>query len=135
MKRDILLKEIRFKTSRSGGPGGQHANKVSTKVTLLWNPAASQALSEKEKERVVEKWKEKFNQEGDYSLEVTTTRSQSQNKTIAITRLCHRLEMALEVPKTRKLTKPSHTSIKKRLKIKKIKAERKRLRGNRDWEF
>ena len=125
-----LIGELTFKFSRSGGAGGQHVNKVSSKVTLQWNVEQSAIFSVEEKAIVTEKLSNRINKEGILQLESDTDRSQVRNKEIAIDRFLHLLKGALVPTKPRKKTKIPYTSVLKRLDRKKqqsqLKASRKR---------
>lgn len=125
----IALKtELKFRTSRSSGPGGQSVNKVSTKVELLFDVRASNILSSEQIEIINEKISNRINSEGILQISSDETRSQLKNKEIVIDRFFHLLEVALKPVKKRKPTKPSKSSKEKRLKTKKIKSDKKDLR-------
>ena len=83
-KRERLLREIKFHTSRSSGPGGQNVNKVSTKVELLFKVNESELFDDKEKYLINTKLRNRINFEGVLRVEVQQTRSQLKNKEIAI---------------------------------------------------
>jgi len=125
-----LIGELTFKFSRSGGAGGQHVNKVSSKVTLQWNVEQSAIFSAEEKAVVTEKLSNRINKEGILQLESGTDRSQVRNKEIAIDRFLNLLKEALVPTKPRKKTKIPYSSVLKRLDRKKqqsqLKASRKR---------
>lgn len=123
-----LKTELKFRTSRSSGPGGQSVNKVSTKVELLFNVQNSQFLRLRQKEIVVEKLKNRINIEGILYLTSDETRSQLNNKELVIERFFSLLEEALKPIKKRRPTRPSRSSKEKRLKTKKIISDRKDLR-------
>ena len=126
---EIKLKtELKFRTSRSSGPGGQSVNKVSTKVELLFDIWNSKIISEKQKEIVSEKLKNRINSEGILLLSSEETRSQFKNKELVIERFLQLLEDALKPVKKRIPVKPSKASKEKRLKSKKIKSDKKDLR-------
>lgn len=125
MQLQVLLSELKFKAVRSSGPGGQHVNKTSSKVEVTFNIIASEAFSEKEKERLKEKLKNRITQEGMLILSSSATRSQHKNKTKVIERLIKLIEASLKVSKPRKKTKPSKGAIEKRLKSKKQQALKK----------
>ncbi|UII77721.1 aminoacyl-tRNA hydrolase [Flagellimonas sp. HMM57] len=120
MNREQLLRELNFKAVRSSGAGGQHVNKVSSKVELSFSLENSQAFSEQEKRRILKKMESRFTKEGILILYCDEARSQHKNKQLIIKRFFSLLKKALEVPKKRKPTKPSKSSIEKRLKSKKI---------------
>lgn len=125
----IALKtELKFRTSRSSGPGGQSVNKVSTKVELLFDVWNSNVLLEEQKEIITSKLKNRINTDGIFYISSDETRSQLKNKELVIERFITLLEDALKPIKKRKPTKPSKASKEKRLKTKKIKSDKKDLR-------
>ncbi|MFU1858812.1 alternative ribosome rescue aminoacyl-tRNA hydrolase ArfB [Sphingobacterium sp. NGMCC 1.201703] len=125
-----LIGELTFKFSRSGGAGGQHVNKVSSKVTLQWDVERSAVFSAEEKALLAEKLSNRINKEGILQLESDTDRSQVRNKEIAIDRFLHLVKDALVPSKPRKKTKIPYSSVLKRLDRKKqqsqLKASRRR---------
>lgn len=118
MKTDIALSELQFKAVRSSGPGGQHVNKVSSKVVLSFDLANSNALSDEEKERAARKLKTKLTLENILILSSDEDRSQRKNKQIVTERFLEMIEKALIVPKVRKATKVPRSVVEKRLKDK-----------------
>ena len=125
-----LLQEADFKAVLSSGPGGQHANKTSTKVVLDWSLANSEVFSEEQKERLEFKLKNRLTKENVLQLSSDHTRSQHKNKEILIKRFFKVLEDALTTQKPRKKTKPSKASKLRRLKNKRIHSEKKANRKN-----
>ena len=121
-------KEFHFNTSRSGGPGGQHANKTETQVELRFNIPESQVLNEPEKQRLMQKLSSKLTKEGELIVTAEAKRSQLQNKEEAREKFFSMVEQALKKPKKRKPTRPTRTSKKKRLQEKKKHSEKKDLR-------
>ncbi len=119
MDNSSILQELQFKAIRSSGPGGQHANKVSSKVELVFDIAHSKGLSEAEKNRLFFKLKSKLSKENVLTLQCDESRSQHKNKDLVIKRFFELLKKALLVPKKRKRTKPSKGAIEKRLQAKK----------------
>jgi len=119
MNIEVLLTELNFKAVRSSGPGGQHVNKTATKIELSIAIKDSFAFSEGEKETLLKKLKTKISSEGILQLSCGETRSQHRNKAIVIDRLIELLTENLKKRKPRKKTKPSKSSIEKRLKTKK----------------
>lgn len=130
MNVDILLKELNLKAVRSGGAGGQHVNKTSSKVEVSFNIPNSAALSEDEKQRLLKKQDSRISKEGVIVMQSDETRSQHKNKSLVIERLLKWLEENLKEKKLRKKTKPSKAVIEKRLKEKKRQALKKLHRKN-----
>lgn len=120
-----ILPFVRYKTSRSGGSGGQNVNKVSTKVELLFNLEACNLFSNEEKALVSEKLSTRFQSDGLLQVISQESRSQLENKEIALQKLVFLLIHALKVDKVRKPTKPSKKSVQKRLDSKRRQALKK----------
>jgi ribosome-associated protein len=128
---DRLVSECSFTTTRSSGSGGQHVNKVESRVTLLFDILNSQMLSEEQKKLLGEKLKNRISKEGILQLSSEAERSQSMNKKAVINRFRSLIEGALQPVKKRKPTKPTAASIRKRLERKKQLSEKKRIRGGK----
>lgn len=125
MNIEQLLKELQFKAVRGSGAGGQHVNKVSSKVVVFFNLVNSEAFSEDEKEKLTKKLANKLNKEGIIQISCQSSRSQHQNKEEVIQQLLTTLKQGLFVPKKRKATKPSKLQKQKRLNEKKRLSEKK----------
>ncbi|MBU2900709.1 alternative ribosome rescue aminoacyl-tRNA hydrolase ArfB [Maribacter dokdonensis] len=133
MNQEQILNELQFKAIRSSGPGGQHANKVSSKVELSFQIAASDGFTERQKKRLLLKLGNKLSKEGILILQCDESRSQHKNKDLVIKRFFKLLEKSLIVPKARKKSKPTRSSIEKRLKSKKIASLKKINRSKPDY--
>tara|TARA_B100000446_G_C10519728_1_gene329880 strand:+ start:530 stop:937 length:408 start_codon:yes stop_codon:yes gene_type:complete len=120
-----LEREFNFKAIRSSGSGGQHVNKVATKIELSFSVSDSSVLTEDQKAIITEKLSNRLTKEHVLILQCGETRSQLKNKRIAISRAFSVLEAALAVKAERKPTKVPKSVIKKRLKNKKIQSEKK----------
>lgn len=133
MNKENLIKEIQFKAIRSSGAGGQHVNKVSSKIELTFNVLNSQHLSQKQKETLQEKLSNRINTKGVLILYCDESRSQHKNKQLAIKRFIAIISAALKRQKIRRATKPSRSSIikkaenKKKISVKKAMRKKPRL--------
>jgi ribosome-associated protein len=121
----IPLAEIELRTSRSSGPGGQHANVTASRVEAVFDVAASQSLDEARRVRLLERL-------GPVVTAVAQDgRSQYRNRELALSRLAAKLAAGLRVPKHRRPTKPTKASRRRRLDAKRRTGERKQAR--RRW--
>ncbi|HRW98156.1 MAG TPA: alternative ribosome rescue aminoacyl-tRNA hydrolase ArfB [Cyclobacteriaceae bacterium] len=125
---DDIKEEVEFSTARSSGPGGQNVNKVNSKVVLRWNVVHSTLLTEEVKSILKTQLKSKLTSTGDLIVAVQESRSQRENKELAIVKLNHLLKRSLTPKKKRKPTKPTKASKVKRQKEKKLKSEKKQWR-------
>ena len=120
-----ILKTVSFKTSRSGGKGGQNVNKVSSKVELIFNIDEAYFLSDEEKVRLKEKLAARLDSEGLLHVVAQEDRSQLQNKQNAAVKLMVLLKNGLKVQKARKATKIPKAVKEKRLVSKALQAQKK----------
>ena len=128
MNRSKLITELSFKAVRSSGAGGQHVNKVASKIELTFHLKKSTGLSFVEKELLEKKLAAKLTKEGVLILQCDALRSQHKNKQIAIERFLKIIASGLKVAKKRKKTTPKRSAILKRLQTKKITAQKKEHR-------
>ena len=119
----VPMSEIVVRTSRSSGPGGQHANVTASRVEASFDVAASRALSEEQKRRVMARV-------GPRLVAVAQdARGQARNRELALERLRGRLAQALAIPRVRRPTRPSRAARTRRLQRKRRQGQRKRDRG------
>ena len=134
MNKEIIYKELLFKAVKSSGAGGQHVNKVSSKVELYFHVFSSEAFSEKEKELLLRNLSNRMTKEGVLKLYSSESRSQHTNKEKVIKRLFKIIEKGLIVPKKRKPTTISRNQNIKRLENKAKHASKKNLRKKPNFE-
>jgi ribosome-associated protein len=113
----VPMREITFRFSRSSGPGGQHAQRTETRVEALFDVAASSALTDRQKSRVIAK-----------AGPILHAVAQGRNRELAVERLCATLRDALAVKQKRRPTRPSKRMVEQRLEAKRRQSERKRRR-------
>lgn len=119
---EIPDSEIELRASRSSGPGGQHANVTASRVEAVFDVAASSALSEDQKKRVMARCGPRV------TAVAQDARGQARNRELALARLADRLDRALAVPRSRRPTKPTRASRERRLDSKRRASERKSTR-------
>jgi ribosome-associated protein len=124
---DLPLSEIELRTSRSSGPGGQHANVTASRVEASFDVSASETLSEEQRARISAKLGPRV------TASAQDTRSQHRNRELALERLATRLAHALEVRRPRTKTKPTRASQKRRVDSKKRRGEVKRARRRPEY--
>lgn len=118
----LPLREITVRTSRSSGPGGQHANVTASRVEAIFDVEASSALTEGQKRRVIARLGPRV------TAIAQDARGQSRNRELALERLRRRLTQALATPRHRHATRPTTSSVHRRLDTKRRQAARKRDR-------
>jgi len=122
---ELPLSDVDFRTSRSSGPGGQHAQKTETRVEALLDVERSTALSEMQKRRVI-------NRMGPVLRAIAQDeRSQARNRDLAVDRLVAQLREALRVPRKRRPTKPSKAAVQRRLDEKRRRSRLKQQRSDK----
>ncbi|MEB8328341.1 alternative ribosome rescue aminoacyl-tRNA hydrolase ArfB [Flavobacteriaceae bacterium KMM 6897] len=129
MDKQRIVQELEFKAVRSSGAGGQHVNKVSSKVELYFDVMGSNALSDNEKERIYTKIGNRLTKENVLILQTDESRSQHKNKELVVQKFLALIRSSLTVAKIRRKTKPKRSAVEKRLKSKLKKAQKKSLRG------
>ena len=124
----IPLAEVELRTSRSSGPGGQHANVTASRVEAVFDVGASETLSEEQKARIAARLGPRV------TSTAQDTRSQARNRELALERLAERLAHALEVRRPRTATRPTASSRRRRVEGKRHRGELKRERRYRPGE-
>ena len=127
----IPLTELVVRATKSGGPGGQHVNTSSTRVEVVWNVRTSSALTDAQRFRALTMLATRIDGEGNVRIVASDTRSQRQNRRLAEERLAEVVRRSLVVPKVRRRTKPTRSSVENRLTEKKRQAGKKRDRRSR----
>ena len=124
--------ELEFSASRSSGPGGQHANKVSSRMTLRWDVRNSPSIDDAQRARIEERLATRVTRDGVLVMHAQKHRSQSANRELLLERFAEVLETAFVRRKPRRRTRPSRASKERRLRDKKRRAEVKQGRGRYD---
>ena len=129
-----LNPELNYTFSRSGGKGGQHVNKVETKVLLRFDVTNSQVLTDQQKARIQYKLSNFISQEGILQLQCDETRSQLKNREIVTARFHKLIQMAFAPVKKRRKTRIPRSVREKRLKDKKMQSQKKENRRKGSWD-
>jgi ribosome-associated protein len=129
----IPLSELSFTFSRSSGSGGQHVNKVNSRVTLWFDVAASGSLTSDQKQLIRQRLAGRINNRGVLRLDADRRRSQGANREDVLNRFASLLRDALHVDKARRKTKPSQGAKKRRLQAKKHRSRLKKQRGRKNY--
>jgi ribosome-associated protein len=119
---DIPDSEIQVRASRSSGPGGQHANVTASRVEAVFDVAASSALNDEQKRRVMARCGPRV------TAVAQESRGQARNRDLALRRLADRIDSALRVPRARRATRPTKASRERRIQEKRHASDRKRAR-------
>jgi len=126
--------EVTFTASRSGGPGGQNVNKVSSKVTLAFDLHGSAALSDDQRRRIAERLATRINNDGILQVVSQRTRSQDMNRVDAIARFSELLRQTLTPRRARVKTRVSKTAKEQRLQEKRKHSVKKQTRSTKGWD-
>ena len=124
----IRLSELHFRTSRSGGPGGQNVNKLETRVELLFDLMNSTSLSREQKERALAGLGARVDAEGIVHITSQESRSQWENKRLVIDKFVALIRAALKVRKKRVRSSPTRASKERRVRAKKKQGQKKLMR-------
>jgi ribosome-associated protein len=125
----IPLDELRFRFSRSSGPGGQHVQKSSTRVELLFDVATSPSLTDTQRKRVLKRLSGYVDSSGTLHLVSQSERSQWRNREEVVVRFETLMRKALKRRRRRKPTRPTAASRERRLREKRRRSETKQRRG------
>ncbi len=114
----VRLREFRFSFSRSSGAGGQNVNKLNTKATLRWEVARSQGLPDAVRTRFLERYRRRISANGELVLTSQRFRDQGRNVADCLEKLRGMLAAVARPPRTRRATKPTRSSVERRLSSK-----------------
>ncbi len=131
VEKDVVIpgNELWFTASRAGGPGGQHVNKTSTRVTLHWNLSETNALTLTQKKRAMTRLASRLTKDGVLQIHVDDSRSQKTNRELGRDRLADLVRSAIKPTKKRIPTRASKAAKRRRLEDKSRKSKIKRLRS------
>ncbi len=131
----VRLREFRFSFSRSSGAGGQNVNKLNTKATLRWEVARSQSLPEDVRARFIERYQRRITADGELVLTSQRFRDQGRNVADCLEKLRGMLAEVARPPRPRRATKPTRSSVERRLSSKRrtrVKKQRRRRPPDED---
>jgi ribosome-associated protein len=130
---DVIIPEaeLDITASTAGGPGGQHVNKTASRITIRWNVKNSAAITDEQKQRIMDNLASRLTTEGDLMVHNSESRSQQHNKKRALDQLAHAIRKALHVPKKRMKTKISEGAKEERRKQKSHRSEIKKMRSKK----
>jgi len=128
----IPFSELTFVSSRSSGPGGQHVNKVSTRITIQFNVLLSTSLTDEQRQQIMQKLKTRINRDGMLQISSQASRSQFANKEAVLLRFSELIKQALFRKPVRKKTKISKAVKQRRLDQKKQQSNKKKMRAKKD---
>lgn len=126
--------ELRFTASRSAGPGGQNVNKVSSRITLLFDVRTSPSLTPEQRDKLEQRLPTRINKEGVLRVSVQRERSQARNRELAVERFVELLRDAFDEDPERRPTRQPRWAKRKRLKNKKRQSERKKGRARPSYD-
>jgi len=125
--------ELIFKVSRSGGPGGQNVNKANTRITLLFDVAHCESLSDEQKQRILKHLETRADKNGVIRVVSQKFRTQNANRNAAVERFQQLLRDALRIRPVRRKTKIPNAVRKQRLEEKRQRSQLKQQRAKRNW--
>jgi ribosome-associated protein len=128
----IPVRELTFRASPAGGPGGQHANRSSTRIELWWDVGGSPTLTDSQRALLIQQLARRLDAGGRLRLVSGARRSQLQNREAAVERFAGLVAAALHVAPPRRRTRPTRASVERRLQKKRLRASRKRDRQARE---
>ncbi len=131
---EVPLDEIEFRASRAPGPGGQNVNRRATRVEARWNVLTSAALSEEERNHVLERLASRISKDGVLRVVAYRERTQERNRQLALERLRSLVRDALQVPRRRVKTRPPRSAREARLTAKRRRKSKKEFRRRPDLD-
>ena len=129
----VPMSELRVRFSRSGGPGGQHVNTSATRAEIYWSIPRSAALSEEQRERLLKRLASRLDSHGTLRIVADDTRSQRQNRVLALNRFRDVVAGALKRRRKRRPTRPTAAARERRMDTKRRRSDTKQQRRTPDW--